>query len=1177
MKIKRLEIKGFKSFPDKTVIEFKPGITAVVGPNGCGKSNVLESIRWAMGEQRARTLRGKKMEDVIFNGSDSRKAVGMAEVQLVLSNTDGLSPASMADYDEIMIARRLFRDGDSQYEINGIPCRLSDVVDFFLDTGVGKNSYAIIEQGRVDMIVASKPEDRRVLIEEAAGINRYKSRKEAALKKLEQTKQNLVRISDIVSEVKRQSTALKRQAARAERYRKLTEELRSLDLSIHSWKYREVETEKVRVDGVFREEHAKLTQCEADYSRLSAALEAEKLKALELDKKLKDLVESRHKADVELTALRGRIEKHRSGIAQSIERQRRSTEERVVIVKKLGEASSLKNTLQKNRNTIAESMTAASEDLKQAQSSMRAADQSLVTERRTVEQCKENVFRTLQESAQERNRVTFLQKRAREIDLGLEKIAGELQSISDAQKADALRRDALAAELETTTKALTEQSASKDRLSADRENLRKQIVSMRESLSLTEKEFAVSKARFDSLSAMQHEFRSYDEGVRFLMVNKDTCGSDSLLGPLAEMVEVAPEHRKALAAALGNRLGHLVVETPQHGAESANLLKERAAGRSGFLPRKPRFESNKECSPGPEEATRLSEIVSFRAGCEELGSFLLNDCFVVDDLATAVRLWESNGYCVDFVTKTGEVLTKHGELIGGLEDSTREEIFRDRHEMADLEKKLQDLGKRLTILKSELKANELKENACSKDLESCRARMGDLNVKEAGLKKDLERLDAQLSGYRRRTDILQLESENLQKEKLGLDDETLKSESKITVLETKRQALEKQKEESARKVEELHATARENSRSTGELRVKLAQLEERNRSIDREFQAVSETVVQYESRITALTRDVESAGEEEKRLTLELESCLAGEQELLAVKMDLSEKIQFLQKESEELSESVRNTEEQASRSDKSMRELREKVHSLEMESVRLTQILEGIVEKILERYRTDPRTVPCPDVLPDDAGIDELRTKIEAMGEVNPAAIAESRTIQERLVFLLEQEADLKKAVESLYATINAINKTTQERFRTAFENINEQFQQIFPFLFRGGEARLELTDKDDLLETGVEILARPPGKRIQNMDLLSGGEKALTAVALIFSIFLTKPSPFCLLDEVDAPLDDSNLSRFNEMLRKLGDKTQFLIITHNKRSMEEADSLYGVTMEESGVSRVVSVQFAS
>jgi chromosome segregation protein len=1175
MEIKRLEIKGFKSFPDKTVLEFKPGISGIVGPNGCGKSNVFEAIRWSMGEQRARTLRGKKMEDIIFNGSESRKPVGMAEVKLVLSNSGGDAPPSMADYEEIMICRRLFRDGESQYEINNIPCRLSDIIDFFLDTGVGKNSYAIIEQGRVDMVVASKPEDRRTLIEEAAGISRYKSRKEAALKKLELTRQNLTRINDVIAEVKRQSAALKRQASRAERYRKLSERLRALDLNRHAYKSHELQGRIERLAANLAEQSALLMESEATLASSAAHLERDKLKALETERSLKQLLEARHAVDLELTSMRGRIERDRETISQLKDRKHRIEAEKSVLQEKLLEIRDNHDAIAKNKSDVQVQIEEAGKQLKQALSETAETDRSLNQEKKALDSLKEDIFRVLQETSQQRNRRESLTRRETEIATTLARNASESEIATESMNIEKRDRERISKEAHELATFREEALERKERWVAERQQISQRIAALRSECATAEKKLAGTLARLESLEEMRLDYSSYDEGVRFLMNDAASRGSDFVLGPLAELLEAPPEFHKALSAALGERLGHVVVASTRHGMEAANRLEAAAAGRSTFIPLLPRCDDKSDCGPVPPGLKRLQDVVTFKEGCERIGEFLLGRCFVVEDMAEAVNIWELNGAYVDLVTKNGEFVSRYGEIAGGSLDTGRTEIFEKRQEIENLRDAADSMETFLSDRLDSLKIEEETSRQLSARIEETEKLINEFNLKEIRIRKDLERLDSQIANSERRLQVLGLERDRLEKERAGISEDCAKIVETIEALEAQRKGLEGERDQVSQRIQDLTQAVGLNSNITGEMRVKLAQLEERGRSLEREHEAASETLSQHERRISNLDHEFEHNAQETKRLETGLSTALVREQELMRQHQEQAGKLQELGKISELLADSVRSLEETTTTTEKRTRELRERTHSLEMELVRERQMLEGLVEKILERYHMDPRTLPAPDAAPDDNEIADIRAKMEAMGEVNLAAIAESKQIEERLGFLREQAEDLQKAVDSLYATISAINKTTKERFRAAFDRVNEKFQEIFPFLFKGGEARLELTDEEDLLETGVDIMARPPGKRIQNMDLLSGGEKALTAVALIFAIFLTRPSPFCLLDEVDAPLDDANLVRFNEMLRKLSDNTQFLVITHNKRSMETADSLYGITMEEPGTSRVVSVEF--
>jgi len=1175
MRIKRLEIKGFKSFPDKTVLELKSGITAVVGPNGCGKSNVFEAIRWVMGEQRARVLRGKKMEDVIFNGSDSRKPVGMGEVRLVLSNAGGPFSGSMADYDEVMIARRLFRDGESQYEINGIPCRLSDVTDFFLDTGVGRNSYAVIEQGRVDMVVASRPEDRRVLIEEAAGINRYKARREAAVKKLEQTNQNLLRISDVIREVKRQSVSLKRQASQAERYRKLSERHRSLDIAFHAHRCARHTEEHGRIGTELERNRTLFLEKQACFASLQAELEQVRLKALDGEKALSDLLETHHKVDLELAAVRGSIERDRAALARLAESRDRDLSERTSLESQLLEARERRSTLEGEIAALQAELEATQQELRTAEANKCTLDRTLAEQRKLWERLKDDVFRTLQEAAAERNTREQLNRRSTEIKGRLERIGREADEVAEALASERVRREELLQKTAEIARRVEDETGNKERLIAERAELQRAIEILRERAAAYEREVAAAKARRESLEELQQSYGSYDEGVRFLMQDRASAAEKGLLGPLAELLDVPEEYQMAVIAALGDRLGHVVVDSPRAGAAAADLLREAEAGRSTFIPRSPRSNLEQPSADRIDGLVQLKDVARLPDGLEDLGDFLLGRSVVVRDMTSALEIWEKNGISVDLATLSGELVNRHGEITGGSGSRAGEEVFEKRREIARLGAAIDRLEAQIADTRSELTEHESLLRACVEAIGRTDAALNDLRVAETGLCKDLERVNAETATLERRLSVFSLEKDRLEKEIESQTGRVRSTEENIERLGTLHAELEKQREDARREIDACSVALEEQSSHYGETRVRAAQMEERRQSLDKERRAANASVDQITARVKSLFERLERHADEEKRLHGQIEEASFQERRLMTEHADQTRRIEALRNESTELAALLKQLESAAAAGGKALAEDRDTIHTLEMESGRVEQVLEGLVEKVIDRYRVDPRTVAAEGDVPEEQEIAELRSKLDAMGEVNLAAIAESRHMEERLTFLTEQERDLRDAVESLYATINRINKTTRERFRTAFDSINEKFQEIFPFLFRGGEARLVLTDEDDLLETGVDIMARPPGKRVRNMDLLSGGEKALTAVALIFSIFLTRPSPFCLLDEVDAPLDDSNIIRFNEMLRKLADQTQFLVITHNKQSMETADTLYGVTMQEAGVSTVVSVEF--
>lgn len=573
----------------------------------------------------------------------------------------------------------------------------------------------------------------------------------------------------------------------------------------------------------------------------------------------------------------------------------------------------------------------------------------------------------------------------------------------------------------------------------------------------------------------------------------------------------------------------------------------------------------------------LRDIVRFREGFEKLGEFLFSNYLVASDLDQALDIWSRTGFQANLVTLEGELLTRHGEITGGSWDQRQEEIFVKRREVVSLQETLQSLQGVISERSACLHQEESQLEKLSAELVEIQRLLDDVHREAANLKGEQVHVQARMTSGERSKELLDFETNRLVKEKVELSRGIAEVDGGLADLQVAREELEERMENAKFTLQELEALLVEKSGQNQETQVLAARLDEQCRSADREFHNTLANLNQMEERLAGLVEENIRLTGEKDRIVTDLAEAETRENQLMLEHEAQESRIQALKSESSSLGITVKGMQDERSGHGEKLKNLQGAAHSLEMETVRLKQMVEGIVEKTLDLYHVDPRTVPCPEVPPDHEEIVAMKDKLESMGEVNLAAIAESHHVNERLKFLQEQEQDLKKAVASLFETIDAINKSTSELFLQAFDRINEKFQEIFPFLFGGGEARLELTEEANPLETGVDIVARPPGKRRQNMSLLSGGEKSLTAIGLIFSIFLTRPSPFCLLDEVDAPLDDSNISRFTEMLKKLAGQTQFIVVTHNKRTMEAADSLYGVTMEEPGASTVVSVQFAA
>lgn len=1176
MRLTKLEIKGFKSFPDKTLIEFKPGITGVVGPNGCGKSNILEAIRWVMGEQRPRSLRGVRMGDVIFNGSETRRPVGMAEVRMTLTVDPRHCPPNLKDYDEIMVARRIFRDGESQYEINKVPCRLSDIVDLFLDTGLTQNSYAIVEQGRVEMVVSSKPEDRRWLIEEAAGISRYKIRKEAATKKLEQTQANLERLRDVLDEVKRQASVLRKQARLAERYKSLRERLRSYELAWSSVECHNLMAKIQSIEVELSSLSDSLIQAQSRTGMYEAELQQRRQVIADLDKKTMQLHEEKHSLEmtVESTRVCAARSKERILYLES-ERERllRDQQEKRVIQEQCErrmaeeqEASrGFASRIQHGRGALIE-ITESLELLRKSH--------ILVEER--LESSKTSLFEALQTCAKKKNDVEAAQRRIHEIMARRNRLANDMRHAED-QDAEMLSRLSIEeTELEDLRRLRGQCIEEKDKLADVLQHQREVLETLRNRVRCLETNCAKTASRLTSLEELERSGAHYDQSVQYLMAQRANWPEGSLIGPLPEIMEVAHGYEKAVAAALENRFGSIVVSSPQDAALGVEMLRSNGQGRATFVPRMPREPASSRPLQRQEVGKRLTDVTRFHEGFESLGQYLTGSCVVVENLQEGIQLWLRDGTELDIATLEGDFISRTGEITGGIRDTKAEKVFYARREIEELRTNLECINNSLESAKKSLEDAELQHRETTAKKTAAEEGAMELRVKEITKANEIEKIRGHVTALERKQKTLRLEIEALDKEKIELEQSVDGSCKDIAELERDIAHLKEQAAACKIESDAFNNRREELARKHADTQVELAKLEERLATSTGELQRNKELLAQLESQLEAIDQHLYTNEADTERKKKELIDAEENEKGLMANLKTCSDELASMGRERELLIGKIQETEIALAQSVAEEKALDRQIHEREIKLVELKQELQHHTQNIIQRYGVDPTTVASEGSIADHFEIERLRKEIEGMGEVNLGAIREYQSIEERLTFLRAQESDLREAVQSLYETIGKITRTTNEMFVTAFETINEKFQEMFTFLFQGGEASLELVGADNVLEAGVDIIARPPGKKRQAMGLLSGGEKALTAIALIFAIFLTKPSPFCLLDEVDAPLDDGNISRFNEMLRSLSQETQFIVITHNKRTMEVADCLYGITMEEPGVSTLVSVDLA-
>jgi chromosome segregation protein len=1217
LKIKRIDICGFKSFVDKTSISFPDPITSIVGPNGCGKSNVVDAIRWVMGEQSAKHLRGRAMEDVIFAGSESRGPAGFAEVSLTfdarglgVDTAPGGVPWGMAAPEDIVVTRRLYRDGDSEYLLNGVPSRLRDVVEFFLGTGVGSKAYAIIEQGRIGFIVSSRAEDRRGLIDEAAGITRYKAKKKAAEKRMESTRQHLLRVSDVVTEIEGRLRSLRLAAQKAERYKRYKSELRDLDLWSSAQRYLGHLADE-------KSASAELTEVRELHDNQATALAAEEaaveLQRLATSEEASELATAKDN----LFALSNRAQ---LGMQRAAHHESEATELRARAASATQESQELRARAVVRAGDIEEIRNRLTEIESDAERRGQEHDEEAAVQegrRQALSEARRALEAALGEMGSATARIARIEAERTAAEHRREDLRGRLSGLAGEDAAAAERLEALTAE-ETGLREQVEELAA--RVEAARQRVTDDeaaLATVRAELGRGELELETlreeghrRRSRLASLKEIQERYERFQSGVRAIMrEHQQGEGARGIEGLVADIMRPPPELETAVEAVLGERLGNVIVESHEAGVEAIQFLKRKSEGRSSFIPRALRptrgevvydatggasTESSGEPAPlvdpavvsnvwpeAPGVRGRMLDLIGYDQKYDAVATYLLGDVLVVEDLEKALALWRETRTDKTIVTLEGEVIDPHGIVTGGSRESALAGVLEQKREIRELEAVMERLN--ADVEAALAKHVERKQTAAdltrSRDEAAAALRSDEMAL--LGQRKDLERFVDERRRLESRRSALAAQAMDLAR---AADENDARVATAVTELETVREA----QDEAERRAGELRiqtvALADEVDRGVGQLttlKIAATQATERRQNARQTLDRLLSDQSQDEARAARLESSAQEDLARGEALAAQVEE-LRGEAELAQAEAEAmarahGERQSALEAQTAALA--AREADLRAARAEVSR--LSQLASRLELRAHEAGMRRSGIEEQIADRYRdVQLGLVVCDYHLrplfaaKEEQRATELRGLIERMGEINLTAIEESEELQKRFDFLTTQRADLESAVAQLEAAIEKINKASRKRFRETFDAVNAEFQAIFPRLFGGGRAHLALTDENDMLETGIEIVANPPGKKVsQNIELLSGGEKALTAVSLLFAIFLIKPSPFCVLDEVDAPLDEANVGRFNQMVREMTDRSQFIIITHNRRTMEIADRLCGVTMEEPGVSKLVAV----
>lgn len=1182
MNLKKIELFGFKSFADKTELDFESGVTAIVGPNGVGKSNIAESIRWVLGEQSAKELRGDKMEDVIFNGTETRSPLNFAEVSLTFSNKEKIFPI---EYDEVTIARRIFRAGESQYLLNKTVVRLKDINDLLMGSGIGLDSYSIIGQGKIDLILSSKPEDRRYIFEEAAGITKYKSQKKEAFRKLEYTENNLLRINDIVKEVSRQISSIERQVKKAGVYKQRFEELKEKEIKAVFYSVGNLKNtlnSHLEENGQLKEKEELLTE---EIEKMGFILREAKQKLSEAEEQLNQLYSKKVNIDARLENANRHIFLNTERINEIIERKENLERQIQTTGIKLQE---LKEQISKSRQELAvltQDKAGRSQEINHKEQCLGGLDSQIGEAEKNIRESKEKIFATAVSESRNKNElakisadIANIKARLVRLKTDKEKKARELREAEERFLNFGKDREAKDKKVEFLRK-------QKEQAVYDVDYRNKTVEEIKEQLNQLNQNLAACRSKLDYLKDLKAKFEGYQHGVKSVLMAKEQnqMPQEDIIGSVANLIEVEAGYEKAVEAALGENIQIVIVRDYPALKKCIDYLKNNNLGDATFICSdsiKRSGEANADF--GNLGFKRLLDAVKYNSEFSEIIAFLFKNVYVAENLETALTMRDSvNNTNLKLVTKNGDVVREN--LITCRTHQLEESSLIGR------EAKIRTLEDELN--KYEHKAGALREGRQRED--------GELKNSQNGLQKlEISLQEEEISSANLSS---ALKSSETEKKKIG---------EEIFLLNVEISEAEKEENAMAGRKEDIEVQLTVIVKSSFEIKTAMTNFENHIESKKEEREELLVNVTQLKTELFSLTdleinqnqtikmlednhkeqsslldaqkQEIEDSKTRLGKLHLETEKVKQNiEISQEELKLTSNELESALQMKGSQI-ENIKEVENFIADKQKELQNIRQKLHETEVKGAELNYQIQNLKERMLENYKVN---IEESEIIIEEnfnsaatkREVEELKQKLSSIGAVNLIAIEEDKELRERFDFLNKQRQDLEEGKESLHKAITKINRTTKDLFIETFTNIRQAFKEFYQMLFGGGEAELSLLDEGDVLESGIEITIRPPGKKLQNISLLSGGEKALTAIALLFAVFKVKPSPFCILDEIDAPLDESNVDRFTKVLRDFIKTSQFIMITHNKKTIGMADIMYGVTMQEAGVSKIVSVKFKS
>jgi len=1179
MYLKRLELQGFKSFADKTVLEFMPGITSVIGPNGSGKSNISDAIRWVLGEQSMKSLRGSKAMDIIFAGTENRKSLGFAEASLIFDNADGTLPI---EYSEVVVSRKIYRSGETGYYINKTPCRLKDVLELFMDTGIGKDGYSIIGQGKIDEILSNKSEDRRHIFEEAAGIVKYRARKEETEKKLEQTKLNLLRINDILSEIEQNLEPLKNQSDKAKKFLELKQELKEIEIGLFLYnidKYKQSLTQIAQdaeiMNSTLNQEEGKLEKISILKEELKSAIDDI---TAEIERTQNIGFESRHeieKLNSEINVSKTKIQNN----LENIERFKNEIEENANRVQELTEEKEQKNkrkeSLKENKAKFERELNEKQEELKKITEKLSEKELEIEEKKRTVEQNTESKYEYQTQISTLSANKDNLERRKKQVEQEISSIISELDNTR-------FKKEEISKEFQKIQSQRNQLLVSLKEISSKKEENEEKLKGYEARINILSNEMRMKDSRLKFLIETEKEKEGYIKSVKDLL---NACENIKELGKgmhgvLANIIEVPDEYQTAIEMCLGASLQNIVTETEEDAKKLVEYLKTNNLGRASFLPltavKGKKLEKIKSKDKGIIGIA--SDLIEFDKKYEQIILNLLGRTVIVDTMQTAIAVAKSEGYTYRIITLQGDIINPSGLMTGGSISKKTVNILGRSREIEKLEKDIIGLNEKIAEIEKEkedyITSNEdiIEEvQALEENLKEIEITYATENQRIISIDENIERLTIRLKKSREEIANIENQVEKILKERA----EKQKQIEELTTLNT----------ELFNDINEYAELNKDNQKYIDDLNVDITNLKISVSSFDESEVSIVELEERIQEEIEKnkelsknKEKQIEQIKVDNENLNQDIKNC---EEKIVSIREEVQnsgETIEKLKVQRTEKNERLAKKEDEQTAQFKLIEELKEQIVKLDVKKTKTEEDLNEVINKMWEEYELTPNVVEeykkPENVSNTQRRVNNLRSDIRDLGSVNVDSIQEYTNLKNRYDFMCEQRLDLENTTAKLRNVILDMTSIMKEQFKAKFELINNNFKEVFSELFGGGKAEITLTDEQNILECGIDITVQPPGKKLQNMMLLSGGEKAFTAIALLFAILKINPAPFCVLDEIEAALDDVNVYRYAEYLKKFSHNTQFLIITHRKGTMEAADTVYGVTMEEKGISKLLSMK---